>query len=41
MLASAGQGNEAVTYAVKARDELQAELRKLTAGTWPLAPPHA
>ncbi len=28
-LAGAGQGNEAVTFAVKARNELEAELRKL------------
>jgi hypothetical protein len=28
-LAGAGQGNEAVAYAVKARNELEAELRKL------------
>lgn len=28
-LAGARQGNEAVTYAVKARYELEAELRKL------------
>jgi hypothetical protein len=33
MLAGAGQGNEAVAYAVKARYEIEAELRKLASGT--------
>jgi hypothetical protein len=32
-LAGAGQGNEAVAWAVKARDEVEAELRKLATGT--------
>lgn len=31
-LAGSGQGNEAVTWAVKARDEVEAELRKLASG---------
>jgi len=33
MLAGAGQGNEAVAWAVQARHEVEAELRKLAAGT--------
>ena len=32
MLARAGQGNEAFTWAVQARDEIEAELLKLAAG---------
>ena len=32
MLAGAGQGNEAVAYAVEARTEVEAELRRLVAG---------
>jgi len=32
MLAGAGQGNEAFTWAVKARQEIEAELRKLAGG---------
>jgi hypothetical protein len=32
MLAGAGQGNEAFTWAVQARHEIEAELRMLTCG---------
>lgn len=37
MLADAGQGNEAVAYAVQARNEVEAELRRLVSGPQPQA----